>query len=244
MRRPGFTLIELLVVIAIIAILAAILFPVFARAREKARQTSCLSNCKQMVLGMLMYGQDFDETICPYFNSNTYAALQAAGDSNAWNDASWYGLLQPYIKNWQVVYCPSKGQYLSYGVNGYHVTGCQGCNGTTSFSRFQRPANTVFGAETGYAKEYGAAHNLPDRCSYETANSGFVMCPACAPDGSSCGPYSTWAMTDRHNGGLNVMFLDGHAKWLKFETMARMAIDPAQDAFAHYEIGHVIYGGQ
>ncbi len=70
MRRKGFTLIELLVVIAIIAILAAILFPVFARAREKARQTSCLSNLKQLSLGVLMYAQDYDERLpMLYFNT-------------------------------------------------------------------------------------------------------------------------------------------------------------------------------
>jgi prepilin-type N-terminal cleavage/methylation domain-containing protein len=71
MKRRGFTLIELLVVIAIIAILAAILFPVFARAREKARQTSCLSNVKQLSLGMLMYTQDYDERL-PRCDCNSY----------------------------------------------------------------------------------------------------------------------------------------------------------------------------
>src|SRR6056297_3095 len=103
-KVSGFTLIELLVVIAIIAILAAILFPVFARAREKARQTSCLSNVKQLGLGVMMYAADYDERL---------PARSIGG-------VGWYGLLQPYIKNWQVIICPSgTGNYdwISYGWN-------------------------------------------------------------------------------------------------------------------------------
>ena len=118
MKRQGFTLIELLVVIAIIAILAAILFPVFARAREKARQTSCLSNIKQLGLGMLMYVQDYDERF-PNGQAN-------AGTNNgnivhngwAWMvDTNWRGqvpskrflrdIVDPYIKNQQLWLCPS-----------------------------------------------------------------------------------------------------------------------------------------
>jgi prepilin-type N-terminal cleavage/methylation domain-containing protein/prepilin-type processing-associated H-X9-DG protein len=91
--RAGFTLIELLVVIAIIAILAAILFPVFAQAREKARQTACLSNVKQIAVGQMMYMQDYDETIMFWRNVPTTATLQQqiAG--------AWCNVLQPYIKN-------------------------------------------------------------------------------------------------------------------------------------------------
>jgi len=94
--RRGFTLIELLVVIAIIAILAAILFPVFARAREKARQSSCLSNVKQIALGMLQYAQDYDERL-------VLAAMYYASP----NYYTWMYLLQPYVKNIQVFTCPS-----------------------------------------------------------------------------------------------------------------------------------------
>ena len=93
-NRRAFTLIELLVVIAIIAILAAILFPVFAQAREKARQTSCLSNVKQIMLGEMMYAQDYEET-----HSFTW------GWAPTWEP--WHQQINPYIKNQNVWACPS-----------------------------------------------------------------------------------------------------------------------------------------
>ncbi len=104
--RRGFTLIELLVVIAIIAILAAILFPVFARAREKARQTSCLNNVKQLVLGINMYAQDYDESLpMSRHRSNPTASWQG-----------WNTLVDPYVKNTQVFTCPSETNYsVGYG---------------------------------------------------------------------------------------------------------------------------------
>src|SRR5262249_27320458 len=105
-RRSGFTLIELLVVIAIIAILAAILFPVFAKAREKARHSSCLSNMKQCALSILMYVQDYDETFPrvpnvadPYLNPN------ATVEKQGW--LYWAQMIRPYVKNEQILACPS-----------------------------------------------------------------------------------------------------------------------------------------
>ena len=102
-RRRGFTLIELLVVIAIIAILAAILFPVFAQAREKARQTGCISNFNQIGKGAMMYLQDFDEVLVPF--------MWGPGDggfSYNWQTCmTWPQMIQPYVKNWQATWCPS-----------------------------------------------------------------------------------------------------------------------------------------
>ena len=100
--RRAFTLIELLVVIAIIAILAAILFPVFAQAREKARQASCQSNLKQISTGLLMYVQDYDETV-PF--ANFFPNTSGGGQINY--SGEWQNVLQPYIKNAQVYRCPS-----------------------------------------------------------------------------------------------------------------------------------------
>jgi prepilin-type N-terminal cleavage/methylation domain-containing protein len=103
-RHKGFTLIELLVVIAILAILAAILFPVFAQAREKARQAACLSNTKQMGLGILMYVQDYDETYSPAYYYND---PDASGNLDLTGINQWSGLVQPYVKNVGIFVCPS-----------------------------------------------------------------------------------------------------------------------------------------
>jgi prepilin-type N-terminal cleavage/methylation domain-containing protein len=116
-RRRGFTLIELLVVIAIIAILAAILFPVFAQARAKARQASCLSNMKQIGLACLVYAADFDNLI-PYWNLYHWPR-PADGQGYAWDVQ-----LQPYVKNTQVFVCPNNpfnGQQVTVQMNGADV---------------------------------------------------------------------------------------------------------------------------
>ncbi len=108
--KKAFTLIELLVVIAIIAILAAILFPVFGRARENARRTSCLNNIKQIGLGLMQYSQDFDEILVPYRNTkpNPFASDPRIASESQTRAASFFNqLLEPYTKSSQVFACPS-----------------------------------------------------------------------------------------------------------------------------------------
>jgi prepilin-type N-terminal cleavage/methylation domain-containing protein/prepilin-type processing-associated H-X9-DG protein len=145
--RRAFTLIELLVVIAIIAILAAILFPVFAQAREKARATSCLSNMKQIGLGIMMYSQDYDETYplfyagnCTNPSSRITNPLDATGPLRL---NMWQAQIHPYLKSWDIYACPSDGvatskdpvikfHNLSYGYNYGYLSKftIKGINGT------------------------------------------------------------------------------------------------------------------
>jgi len=152
--RRGFTLIELLVVIAIIAILAAILFPVFARAREKARQTSCLSNVKQIALAIRMYVQDYDERFpsarsvpgCPYpdYGASIPAMLLVERQLQGWPS-----LMIPYVKNQQIFWCPSDSNEstaptatLSYFWR--HCIDAHGIiNGGPKDSAFTRPAQQI-----------------------------------------------------------------------------------------------------
>src|SRR2546430_4747212 len=109
-RTSGYTLIELLVVIAVMAILAAILFPVFAQAREKARQTACLSNGRQMGTAILMYAQDYDERV--FFRASTASpSVSHTGailpNAASVNPVRWWNALLPYMKNTQILVCPS-----------------------------------------------------------------------------------------------------------------------------------------
>src|SRR5262249_33303383 len=112
-RTAAFTLIELLVVIAIIAILAALLFPVFSQAREEARRTVCLSNANQMGKAVMMYAQDYDETIVPWQICDIQFC-PVGGDSRPRGELMWVNLLQPYVKNGSRK--GSDGRYQSDGV--------------------------------------------------------------------------------------------------------------------------------
>ncbi len=191
--RKGFTLIELLVVIAIIAILAAILFPVFARAREKARQTSCLSNTKQLGLGFMQYVQDYDEVL-PLWR-NTMGTSGVGGD-----DRYWYQVIDPYVKNSQVFRCPSRpDRSVGYGMNcdslGYGSS--SSCGPARSLAEIAKPAETVL------------LIDLNSPCAYSPSR--WAAGPS---DADWDGIYIPYLAAAIHNGGGNVAFCDGHSKWL------------------------------
>lgn len=202
-RARGFTLIELLVVIAIIAILAAILFPVFARAREKARQSGCLSNSKQLMLGVMMYAQDYDERL-PIGTSYWYAP-GGGGSATRTDPQGWFDLLQPYVKNSQILGCPSDDvEYTTTPwdalrggapILGYCANMC-----FEQFS-FLKIANLTSPAAYAY---------LWDSNSYY-----FYWYPQ-TDTSLTATSYRPWLYAAwRHNDGCNVGFLDGHAKWVK-----------------------------
>ena len=240
--RPGagFTLIELLVVIAIIAILAAILFPVFAKAREKARQTSCLSNCRQIANALMMYTQDYDETF-PFLTScnapeNTHhATAQVAGK------------IYPYIKNAQLWECPSTRTGMLLNAN-------PGRNGGVSEAGAGSP--WTFPIEmAGVTLSYGATErvmvNLACGFTGSPLKLATVTRPATctafteSPSLSNCGcaraiwPNGVWPEccavdnpqyrkdeNTRHNGGNNLVFCDGHAKWMNARAMLALTQGP------------------
>jgi len=219
-EKSGFTLIELLVVIAIIAILAAILFPVFARARENARRTSCLSNLKQMGLAVMMYVQDYDET---------YPRNQQTKDGDATHYNYWQNLIQPYTKNEQIFLCPSTTRTSI-------VDGGYGANASIFVQRTSTPikmasivavANTYMIMDYGTWRIFGNYPNAPENLSY---------LPGVGDIGVSCSLASAGTGRDdcqsgRHLGGVVVNFADGHAKWLKTNAVLSEFRKPTHGAF-------------
>ena len=213
-KLSGFTLIELLVVIAIIAILAAILFPVFAQAREKARAITCVSNMREIGTAMLMYRQDYDEIVCsPLVNSPT-----GGGD---WTDGvndpqTWDRLIQPYIKNTAIITCPSDIYSPTvftklYGQvkRSYTMPGCLGwcwfCGGSGD------------GHDCYNGGSYGCEFTVPE------AAIGFPSITVMLYERDNCnspgGDWNWCVVGDgqneaalRHNNSSNLLYSDGHVK--------------------------------
>jgi len=258
-KRRGFTLIELLVVIAIIAILAAILFPVFSRAREQARKSNCLSNLKQMGTAMLMYAQDWDETLPLAMPGCILPGAK-----------QWWAAIYPYTKNASILHCPSaanpwtwftnpgaavgfhcggapsceellpgmpaQGNFISYGApigilgsircaGGGTMYACNGLAGKLTVMR--DVANTVMVADStrgvfgggppGHASTLGDgtvapivfAQNPDNLCPYGPCGRNFASL-----DDALRALGKNEDQMARHTGGANILFADGHAKWL------------------------------
>jgi prepilin-type N-terminal cleavage/methylation domain-containing protein len=255
MKRHGFTLIELLVVIAIIAILAAILFPVFARAREAARRSACLSNCKQIGTALMMYAQDYDETSNPPWNGTCATAPGV-------NCFGWGDLLYAYIKNEKVMDCPSNTfkTRLIPGVNPPHFyrdhlanTSVDATTGTAL------PANTnysyglnSFAISSGQPSGNGGVFGADSTGAYPNLSLAAIPAPAntaAVAEGRGATPWflsqgqpvytSVDAQVDgrRHPGNqagdktnaCTVIYMDGHARFTNLSQSVRPNIWSVRD---------------
>jgi len=224
MQRKGFTLIELLVVIAIIAILAAILFPVFGRAREKARTSSCASNLKQLSMAVVQYVQDNDETFLWAPGANDCNFRYVCGTPLP-PSLNWWDVVMPYLKNTQVYTCPTarpstSGTLRAFGLTNIAIGYNAGNNGGlvkpaiagftfkrgVTVSEVTKAAETILMCDSGHvygpqvtAAPYDSSDNSSPYVAYRFANESG----------------SNFAPEPRHNGGANVGFVDGHAKWMQ-----------------------------
>ena len=229
-RAAGFTLIELLVVIAIISILAAILFPVFASAREKARQASCLSNERQIGLAFMQYTQDNDETVPPNDQrSKTTNNLVA----------NWIDLMYPYTKNTQVFLCPSapEGEYTAAVANPTLLY-TYACNNVY----FWDPTESIFGASgtgtpistiadtsgTIFIGDMASVSRDPFWKVYHYQVVGAAVWPTNPP---TFGDQLQGRFAARHNGGSNFVFFDGHAKWMTLNAL----LTPSATKIGYYK---------
>lgn len=228
--KRGFTLIELLVVIAIIAILAAILFPVFAKAREKARQISCASNERQIGLAILQYVQDADEVLPQSYYGST-------GDSDMTTNYKWMDAIYPYTKNEQIFDCPSDSlspkykyrtgeDYGSYGLNGAY--GSAGDNQTPPRSSaayevtdamLAVPATTVWITDNNNA---ATATNTGGSQGFFWSN--WTKNPTI----TNTSPRQLNNIVERHIGRTEVLYCDGHVKAVSLDELAKTThlIDP------------------
>jgi prepilin-type N-terminal cleavage/methylation domain-containing protein/prepilin-type processing-associated H-X9-DG protein len=231
MKRRAFTLIELLVVIAIIAILAAILFPVFAKAREAARGATCKSNLKQILTASLMYSQDYDEvyvTSWPGYNVNGTAVY-------------WMGLILPYTKNVGIYRCPSHNlaaepvpqnpQYTGYG-HQHNNIGWVGYS-TSTLADVRSPAETIFYSDVGrYTNDWAGflANRDSENFSLGTTGANYTRryedCPPCPAPRACCADATT--VVNRHSGVCNVGFCDGHVKAVRVSKFTDVFPDQTQ----------------
>lgn len=248
--KKGFTLIELLVVIAIIAILAAILFPVFARARENARRASCQSNLKQIGLGFKQYSQDYDEKY-PLVVANTGGT---AGAFDA-GDQGWAQILQPYLKSTQIFQCPSEvtPPNATGGITpGYTDYWYNSALHGTSEASLDSVALTIMNGD-GYGAG-GSATKTDGTSAYAVSGAGaqgsavatgdtfigatLVATPYQSNTASLLPIYDTTTATSqgyggkRHLDGLNLAFADGHVKWYRPEKVTALGTTAGQPTFS------------
>ncbi len=190
-RKRAFTLIELLVVIAIIGILAAILFPVFARARENARRSSCQSNLKQIGLAVMQYTQDYDERMPP-------SPANPSGDSHAYTSTA--QILDPYIKNSQLWRCPSsQSDLVTYGYNYYYLS--RFSNAAVAIASIKNVAQTVV---------------MADSDTYWGGTVGLIYSPSLGIHWSPSPPHN---IVPRHLETTTVLWADGHVKSMRVASL-------------------------
>jgi prepilin-type N-terminal cleavage/methylation domain-containing protein/prepilin-type processing-associated H-X9-DG protein len=206
-RRRAFTLIELLVVIAIIAILAAILFPVFAQAREKARQTACLSNLRQVGLGLQMYAQDYDEVLPTSVDVGNFADPKAP--------TNFLGAIIPYIKSKGILVCPSSiDANTVYKGSGCTNISCSSLHGNAAvmgraLSVMPNPAEIIYLDENRF--RWNVAWLRPALVDVKNRKYQYWHWDQ--------GPEKIEQYNNVHNHGANLVFVDGHARYKAFKTI-------------------------